>query len=224
VLKVSAMGPLRGLRVLEFEAIGPVPWAAMMLADMGADVLRIARPAPADMGIARDLRHETVLRGRRSVTANLKDTAARDAVLALTQNAHVLLEGNRPGRPRHAARADLDGENGVPRPGPQQASPPTDFLFALWRPARSADRHEATRGGPPRPKKNRPSPARCWTVTAQACAAREIDRLPHAVGHAGSEAPRQQPPGLRIGSLGQRGESATAAWIVHAMAKFAMAR
>lgn len=91
------MGPLRGLRVLEFEAIGPVPWAAMMLADMGADVLRIARPAPADMGIARDLRHETVLRGRRSVTANLKDTAARDAVLALTQNAHVLLEGNRPG-------------------------------------------------------------------------------------------------------------------------------
>lgn len=91
------MGPLRGLRVLEFEAIGPVPWAAMMLADMGADVLRIARPAPVDMGIARDLRHETVLRGRRSVTANLKDPAARDAVLTLTRNAHVLLEGHRPG-------------------------------------------------------------------------------------------------------------------------------
>ncbi|MFS2055662.1 CoA transferase, partial [Variovorax sp. CT11-76] len=48
------MGPLHGLRVLEFDAIGPVPWAAMMLADMGADVLRIARPAPAGMGIARD--------------------------------------------------------------------------------------------------------------------------------------------------------------------------
>ncbi len=91
------MGPLHGLRVLEFEAVGPVPWAAMMLADMGADVLRVARPAPADMGLARDLRHETVQRGRRSVTANLKDPAARDAVLALTHNAHVLLEGHRPG-------------------------------------------------------------------------------------------------------------------------------
>ena len=54
------MGPLHGLRVLEFDAIGPVPWAAMMLADMGADVLRIARPVPAGMGIARDARHETV--------------------------------------------------------------------------------------------------------------------------------------------------------------------
>jgi alpha-methylacyl-CoA racemase len=91
------MGPLRGLRVLEFEAIGPVPWAAMMLADMGADVLRVLRPTPADTGIARDLRHETILRGRRSVTADLKDAAARDAVLALTQNAHVVLEGHRPG-------------------------------------------------------------------------------------------------------------------------------
>jgi alpha-methylacyl-CoA racemase len=91
------MGPLRGLRVLEFDAIGPVPWAAMMLADMGADVLRIARPVPAGMGIARDARHETVLRGRRGVTADLKDPAARDAVLALARNAHVLLEGHRPG-------------------------------------------------------------------------------------------------------------------------------
>lgn len=91
------MGPLHGLRVLEFEAIGPVPWAAMMLADMGADVLRVARLTAADMGLARDLRHETVLRGRRSVTADLKNPAARDGVLALARNAHVLLEGHRPG-------------------------------------------------------------------------------------------------------------------------------
>jgi alpha-methylacyl-CoA racemase len=91
------MGLLRGMRVLEFEAVGPVPWAAMMLADMGADVLRVARPTPADVGIARDLQHETVQRGRRSVTADLKGEAARDAVLMLTQKAHVLLEGHRPG-------------------------------------------------------------------------------------------------------------------------------
>ncbi|MDB5827758.1 MAG: hypothetical protein JWQ73_1978 [Variovorax sp.] len=91
------MGPLHGLRVLEFEAVGPVPWAAMMLANMGADVLRVARPTPADMGLVRDLQHETLQRGRRSVSANLKDAAARGAVLTLTQKAHVLLEGHRPG-------------------------------------------------------------------------------------------------------------------------------
>lgn len=118
-------------------------------------------------------------------------------------------DGRRP--PARPRRADLDGENGVPCSRPQQASPSTDLLCAFRRPARSADRHGATRGGPPRLKKSAPSPARRWTVTAQACAAREINRLLHAVGHAGPEALRQQPPGLRIGAQGQRGESAAAA-------------
>src|SRR5690606_20281492 len=49
----AVKGPLAGLRVLELEAPGPVPWAGMMLADMGATVIRIERPAPADMGIPR---------------------------------------------------------------------------------------------------------------------------------------------------------------------------
>ena len=57
------MGPLSGLRVLEFEAIGPGPFAAMMLADMGADVLLVDRPADAKLGFDRERRHDVMLRG-----------------------------------------------------------------------------------------------------------------------------------------------------------------
>ena len=61
------MGPLSGLRVLEFEAIGPGPFAAMMLADMGADVLLVDRPTDSNLGLERERRHDVMLRGRRSV-------------------------------------------------------------------------------------------------------------------------------------------------------------
>ncbi len=90
-------GPLHGVRVLEIEAIGPVPWAGMMLSDMGADVLRVDRPVPHDLGVARDGKFQIVDRGRRSVVADLKDPAARDALLHLVARADVLLEGMRPG-------------------------------------------------------------------------------------------------------------------------------
>ncbi|MGN6580324.1 MAG: CaiB/BaiF CoA transferase family protein [Bordetella sp.] len=90
-------GPLAGVRVLEMEAVGPVPWAGMMLADMGASVIRVARPVAADMGIARDARFELTLRGKTSVTADLKTEAGRNTVLDLAADADVLLEGLRPG-------------------------------------------------------------------------------------------------------------------------------
>ena len=90
-------GPLSGIRVLEMEAIGPVPWAGMMLADMGADVLRIDRPSAADMGLARDERFEFNARGKRTAQADVKTAEGRDAVLALVSRADVLLEGLRPG-------------------------------------------------------------------------------------------------------------------------------
>ena len=89
-------GPLAGLRVVELAGIGPAPHAAMVLADLGADVVRIDRPSSADpdpLGAERDL----VLRHRRTVTADLKDPAALSAVLALVQRADVLIEGLRPG-------------------------------------------------------------------------------------------------------------------------------
>ncbi|MGH8783831.1 MAG: CaiB/BaiF CoA transferase family protein [Cupriavidus necator] len=94
------MGVLSGIRVLEFEAIGPGPFGAMLLADMGADVLRIDRPvAPDDLGpkSATGKRVDVTGRGRRSVTLDLKQPTARDAALALLERADVVVEGFRPG-------------------------------------------------------------------------------------------------------------------------------
>ena len=91
------MGPLTGLRVLEFEAIGPGPFAGMMLADMGADVLLVDRPADPRMGLERARRHDTLLRGRRSVTLDLKTPGGVQAALQLADRADALIEGFRPG-------------------------------------------------------------------------------------------------------------------------------
>lgn len=91
------MGPLQGVKVLEFEAIGPVPFAAMMLSDMGADVLRIDRPVPPDLGVERDTRFQFTQRGRRSVMADLKTADGKEAVMSLFEKADIVLEGMRPG-------------------------------------------------------------------------------------------------------------------------------
>ncbi|EFI59355.1 MULTISPECIES: CaiB/BaiF CoA-transferase family protein [Comamonas] len=90
-------GPLTGLRVLEMEAIGPVPWAGMMLADMGADVVRIDRPEAQHMGMRRDERFQFNGRGKRSVLADVKTVEGRELVLNMVERADVLLEGLRPG-------------------------------------------------------------------------------------------------------------------------------
>jgi alpha-methylacyl-CoA racemase len=84
-------GPLDGLRVVELGGLGPVPHAAMVLADLGAEVVRVERP-PGDA-----VPGDPTLRGRRRVLADLKDPAGRDAVLALAARADVLIEGFRPG-------------------------------------------------------------------------------------------------------------------------------
>ncbi|WP_028221145.1 CaiB/BaiF CoA transferase family protein [Paraburkholderia oxyphila] len=93
------MGVLSGIRVLEFEAIGPGPFAVMMLADMGADVVRIDRPVePEDLGPKRQgTRGNVVGRGRRSVTLDLKQPQACEAALELMSRADVVIEGFRPG-------------------------------------------------------------------------------------------------------------------------------
>ena len=85
-------GPLQGLRVIELAGIGPGPHAAMILGDLGADVVRIERPSTA----AKPSR-DNLLRSRRSVTADLKSPEGRDLVLKLAAKADVLIEGFRPG-------------------------------------------------------------------------------------------------------------------------------
>ncbi len=88
-------GPLTGLRVIELGGIGPVPHAAMILGDLGADVVRVERPAGAfDPAFGRT---DYMLRSRRSAAADLKTDAGRDLVLRLVARADVLLEGYRPG-------------------------------------------------------------------------------------------------------------------------------
>jgi alpha-methylacyl-CoA racemase len=89
-------GPLSGLRVVEMAALGPVPHAAMVLADLGADVVRIERPGVNGMPeLAGAVDH--VLRGRRAITLDVKDPAELELLLHISCRADVLLEGFRPG-------------------------------------------------------------------------------------------------------------------------------
>ena len=91
------MGPLTGIKVLEFEAIGPGPFAGMLLADMGADVLVVDRPASTDLGLKRERWYDVMMRGKRSVMLDLKSPAAVETALDLAGRADVLIEGFRPG-------------------------------------------------------------------------------------------------------------------------------
>ena len=85
-------GPLSGVRVLEFAGIGPGPFAAMLLSDMGAEVVRIDRPG-ARLGIG----DSVLLRGRRPIALDLKDAADAAVARDLAAKAHILIEGFRPG-------------------------------------------------------------------------------------------------------------------------------
>src|SRR5690349_15694157 len=78
----SIHGPLTGLRVVEMPAVGPVPFCGMLLADLGADVLRIDRPEGVPLGVQRDARQNLLGRGKRSLTLDLKARASRDLMLA----------------------------------------------------------------------------------------------------------------------------------------------
>ena len=88
----AVTGPLRGLRVIEFAGIGPGPFCAMLLSDLGADVIRIERPGAKDPAP-----NEFTLRGRSSVMLDLGDPDEGDLCLRLCDRAEVLIEGFRPG-------------------------------------------------------------------------------------------------------------------------------
>lgn len=90
-------GPLTGLKVIEMPAIGPVPFCGMLLADLGADVLRIDRTGDTDLGLPVQPKYALNGRGKRSLVLDLKDAKATRLMLDLIEKADVLLEGFRPG-------------------------------------------------------------------------------------------------------------------------------
>ncbi|MBI1250957.1 MAG: CoA transferase [Alphaproteobacteria bacterium] len=93
-----ASGPLKGVKVVEFAGIGPGPFCAMLLSDMGADVVRIDRQTGARGGTPKGAPvYDVTSRGRRSVALDLKNPAHVEAALGLMEKADVVTEGFRPG-------------------------------------------------------------------------------------------------------------------------------
>ena len=90
------MGPLSGFRIIEMAGIGPGPFAGMLLADMGAEVIRVDRASANMMSMGANPADITG-RGRKSIAVNLKDPAGVEAVLKLLETADAIFEGFRPG-------------------------------------------------------------------------------------------------------------------------------
>ncbi|MES2360695.1 MAG: CaiB/BaiF CoA-transferase family protein [Pseudomonadota bacterium] len=94
---MAMAGPLHGIRVIEMAGMGPGPFCGMLLADMGADVVRVERLAASDRGIDFPPRFDLLNRNKRSVAINLKSEEGRNSLLRLIGNADALMEGFRPG-------------------------------------------------------------------------------------------------------------------------------
>ena len=90
-----ASGPLTGLRVVELAGLGPAPYACMLLAELGAEVVRIDRPGGGSLLVAPE--QDALNRSRRSVAVDLKAPEGREVLLRLLDSADVLVEGLRPG-------------------------------------------------------------------------------------------------------------------------------
>jgi alpha-methylacyl-CoA racemase len=93
----SSSGPLLGLRIIELAGIGPAQMGAMMLSDMGADVVRVDRVSDVPEETPADACREVLSRGRRSIAVDLKSDAGRDVVLRLIAESDVLIDPYRPG-------------------------------------------------------------------------------------------------------------------------------
>ncbi len=91
------MGPLQGLTIIEISGIGPGPFAAMLLADMGADVIRVERPGGSMFTAAHNPKLDFLNRNKRCISVDLKQREGVDTVLTLLEKADAVLEGNRPG-------------------------------------------------------------------------------------------------------------------------------
>lgn len=90
-------GPLKGMRVIEFVGIGPGPFCAMLLADMGAEVIRVHKKGGHALLSVLNTRFDVLARGKRSLAIDLKQQGATEAVMLLIERADVVIEGFRPG-------------------------------------------------------------------------------------------------------------------------------
>ena len=90
-------GPLAGIRIIEMAGIGPCPFAAMLLSDMGAEVIRVHAKGAKPVLPLLNTRYDVLARGRRSMAIDLKKPGAREVVLSLIEKADALIEGFRPG-------------------------------------------------------------------------------------------------------------------------------
>lgn len=93
----SNSGPLAGYRLIEIAGIGPTQLTGMLLADMGADIIRIERPGPVDLGISMPPQYNLLNRSRASVALDLKNEHAAELILKLCETSDALFEGFRPG-------------------------------------------------------------------------------------------------------------------------------
>ncbi|MFV1991583.1 MAG: CaiB/BaiF CoA transferase family protein, partial [Acidimicrobiales bacterium] len=91
------VGPLEGVTVIEIQSIGPGPFCAMMLADMGATVIRVDRTSAVQPNIDAPAPQDVLARSRSSVAIDLKHSQGPDVLLALVEKADILIEGFRPG-------------------------------------------------------------------------------------------------------------------------------
>lgn len=91
------MGPLHGVKVVEMSNIGPAPFCAMLLADLGADVIRVCRPAITDLGFDVEPRFDLLNRGKQAVAVDMKSAEGVALVKQLVAGADILIEGFRPG-------------------------------------------------------------------------------------------------------------------------------
>ena len=96
-MSVPAKGVLRGIRIVELAAVGPVPFAGMLLADMGADIVTVDRLVPSGLGVKKEPRFDPTTRSRPSIAVDLKSDEGRSVVMRLIDGADAMLEGFRPG-------------------------------------------------------------------------------------------------------------------------------
>ena len=95
--RCTARGPLSGYRLIEIAGIGPTQLTGMLLADMGAEIVRVVRLSPADLGVPMPERYKLMNRSRRSIAIDLKKPQGRDLILDMCTRADALFEGFRPG-------------------------------------------------------------------------------------------------------------------------------